>query len=132
MLRLVLGLLKGAVLGAALGYGAYALHVGGLGWLVAGIVCFVVGILVGRPIWSHLLDEKSTIWTAVLKGIFGFGVGVGIYFLVHKALHDPELALGGERHPITGWSYLFGGALGALYGAWVELDDAPAKKDKKD
>jgi hypothetical protein len=128
MVRLVLGLVKGAVIGGGLGYGAYRLGIGGLGWVLYGAICFVVGMFVGRPIWSHLADKESTIWTAILKSLFGFGIGVGIYFLVHKAAHDPSLALGGETHPLTGWPYLFGGALGGVYGGWVEVDDAPPKK----
>jgi hypothetical protein len=85
MVRLILGLLKGAIIGAALGLGAEQIGLeGGWGYVVYGLVGFAVGLFVGRPIWSHLLDKNSTIWTSVLKGFFGFGVGVGLYALAHR------------------------------------------------
>jgi hypothetical protein len=128
MLRLLTGLLKGAVLGAGVGYGAYHLGLGGAwGYVVYGIVGALVGFLVGRPVWSHMADQQSTIFTSVLKAIFGFGVGAGLFALVHRVLGDPTLALAGYSAPITELGPLFGGAVGALYGAWVEVDDAPAK-----
>jgi hypothetical protein len=133
VVRLLLGLVKGAVLGAAVGYGAFELGLdGGWGYLVYGAIGFVVGLLVGRPIWSHLFDKEGTIWTSVLKGLVGFGVGIGLYALGHSALGDPVLPLGTQTHRLTEWTYLFGGLVGALYGAWVEVDDAPARKPPAD
>ena len=129
MVRLVLGLLKGAVIGAALGFAAEQIGLeGGWGYVLYGIVGFAVGLLVGRPVWSHLIDKGNTIWTSVLKGLVGFGVGAGLYAIAHKAVGDPTLVLGGQSRPFTDWTYVFGGLVGAIYGAWVELDDAPAKK----
>src|SRR6266545_1336355 len=130
MVRLLLGLLKGAAVGAALGFGAEQIGLaGGWGYIVYGLVGFVVGLVVGRPFWSHLLDRKSTVWTSVLKGLFGFGVGAGLYALGHKVVGDPVLALAGQARPLTAWTYLFGGLVGAIYGAWVELDDAPPPRE---
>jgi hypothetical protein len=129
MVRLILGLLKGAVIGAALGYGAEQIGIGDWGYLVYGVIGFAVGLFVGRPIWSHLLDKSSTVWTSVLKGAFGFGVGVGLYAIAAKAVGDPQLAIAGQSRHLTQWTYVFGGLVGAIYGAWLELDDAPPKKD---
>ena len=130
MVRLLVGLLKGVVVGAGLGFGAFQIGLSGhLGYLVFGLIGLAVGLVAGRPIWSHLLDKTSTVWTAVLKGLMGFGVGAGLYALGHAALGDPSLAIAGETRPLTAWTYLFGGIVGALYGAWVEVDDAPAKKE---
>jgi hypothetical protein len=130
MLRLLLGLLKGAVVGAALGFAADQIGLaGGWGYVVYGVIGFAVGLVVGRPVWSHLLDKSSTVWTSVLKGLFGFGVGAGLYALGHKVLGDPKLALAGMTRPLTDWTYIFGGLVGAVYGAWVEVDDAPAAKE---
>jgi hypothetical protein len=129
MVRALLGLLKGALLGAGVGFGAFHLGLGGgWGYLVYGGIGFLVGLLVGRPIWSHAADRESTVWTSVLKGIVGIGVGIGLYAIARFAVGDPAFALAGETRPLTGWTYLFGGAVGALYGAFVEADDAPAKK----
>ncbi len=129
--RLLIGLIKGAVIGGALGYGAHQLGLeGGWAYVIYGLVGFAVGLFVGRPIWSHLIDRKSTVWTSLLKGIFGFGVGVGLYALAHNVLPDPAFTLAGETHQLTGWPYLFGGMIGALYGAWIEVDDAPAAESE--
>jgi hypothetical protein len=125
-LRLVLGLVKGAVIGGALGYGAHELGLdGGWAYVIYGLVGFAVGLFVGRPIWSHLIDKKSTVWTSFLKGLFGFGVGCGLYALAHNVLPDPAITIAGESHTLSQWPYLFGGIFGALYGAWIEVDDAP-------
>jgi hypothetical protein len=133
-MRLILGVVKGAVIGGALGYGAYAAGLGGgFHWVTYGVIGFAVGILVGRPIWSHLLDRSATVWTAVLKGIFGFGIGVGIYALASKVLPSFDLELLGETHAAHEWPFVLGGAIGALYGGFVEVDDAPpAPAEAKD
>jgi hypothetical protein len=128
MVRLILGVLKGTAIGVALGFGAEQLGMGGgWGYVLYGLVGFAVGLLVGRPVWSHLLDRSSTVWTSVLKGIFGFGIGVGLYAIVHKAVGDPMLALAGQSRRLTDWTTIFGGLVGAVYGAWVEIDDAAPK-----
>jgi hypothetical protein len=126
VLRLLIGLLKGAVVGGAVGYGAYYLGLGGaFHWITYGAIGALVGLLCGRPIWSHMLDRSSTAWTAILKGIFGFGVGVGLYALVAKAWGGFDLALMDESRLVQDWPFVLGGAIGALYGAFVEVDDKP-------
>jgi hypothetical protein len=135
VLRLLLGLLKGAVIGAAVGMGAYALDLrGGFNWVTYGVVGVVVGLLVGRPIWSHLRDRSSTIVVSVLKAIVGFGIGAGLYALVAKGWGGFDLTFEGETRNLIDWQPLLGAAIGAIYGAWVELDDAPpaAKQDGDD
>jgi hypothetical protein len=126
MLRLIVGLIKGLVIGGGIGYGAYALGLGGgFHWLTYGAVGALVGLLVGRPVWSHLRDKSSTLWTAWLKAIVGFGVGAGLYALVAKAWGGFDLSLMDETHRVQDWPFILGGAIGALYGAFVEVDDAP-------
>lgn len=133
MFRLVLGLLKGAVIGGGVGYGAWYLGLdGGWNWIVYGLVGFLVGFLVGRPFWSHIMDKSSTIWTPVMKGIFGFGIGCGLYALATKVISPPTVTLMGQTDVVTNFGFLFGGAVGGLFGAWVEVDDAPAKGDDAD
>lgn len=124
MLRLILGLAKGAVVGGALGYGAYHLGLdGGVLWLVYGLVGLLVGFLCGRPVWSYLRDRSSTVWTAILKGLFGLGIGCGLYAVASKVWSGPAMAILGETRPLLGFQFVLGGAIGALYGAFVELDD---------
>jgi len=132
--RLIIGLVKGAVIGGALGYGAYAAGMdGGFNWLTYGLIGAFVGLIVGRPVWSHLADKKSTAVTSVIKAVFGYGVCVGIYALVAKAWGGFEFSIGaledGPRN-LYNWPFVLGPAIGGLWGAWVEADDAaePAKE----
>jgi hypothetical protein len=132
VLRLVLGLVKGAVIGGGIGFGAYSAGMdGGFHWLTYGVIGAMVGLLVGRPIWSHLLDKSSTMWTSILKAVFGYGVGVGIYAIVGKAWGGFDLTIADETRNLTDFQHVFGAVIGALYGAFVEVDDAPPKADKK-
>ncbi len=123
MVKLLVGLLKGAVIGGAVGYGAYALaDATGFGnpWLTYGVVGMLVGLLVGRPLWSLIKDKSATTWVGVLKAAFGFGVGCGLYALVAK-VWDPDFKVAGY---IAQWPPFVGGLIGAAYGGFVELDDA--------
>lgn len=128
MTKLLVGILKGAVIGAALGYGAYALgQATGFGnpWLTYGLIGAVVGLFVGKPIWTLIRDKDTTSWIAVLKAAFGFGIGCGLYALVTRAWGGTWLISG---HNVLDWSPSLGGAIGAIYGGFVELDDAIESK----
>lgn len=140
MLKLLVGILKGAVIGGALGYGAYALGdvpVLSNPWVLYGLIGAVVGLFVGKPIWTLIRDQNATIWIAVLKSAFGFGIGCGLYALIAKAI-DPELAISTVPN-VFAWPPTLGGLIGAVYGGFVELDDAigedpnkkPARKQAK-
>lgn len=123
MVKLFVGLLKGAVVGGAIGYGAYALgQATGFEnpWLTFGLVGMFVGLFVGRPLWSLIKDKTATSWISILKAAFGFGVGCGLYALIAKAW-GPSFSIAGQP---AMWSPYVGGAIGAVYGGFVELDDA--------
>jgi hypothetical protein len=123
--KLVVGIVKGAVIGGAVGYGAYALAAAtGLGnpWLTYGAVGALVGLIAGRSIWSLIRDKNATTWIGILKAAFGFGVGCGLYAIVSKAWNPSALLVGG--YDVFTWPVTLGGAIGAVYGGFVELDDA--------
>ncbi len=126
--NLIVGLIKGVVVGGAVGYGAFAAGLdGGFNWVTYGLVGVFVGLLVGRPLWSHLADKKSTAVTSILKAVFGYGVCVGLYALVAKVWGGFDLsisALADEPRNLYDWTFILGAAIGGLYGAWVEADDA--------
>jgi hypothetical protein len=126
--RLILGLIKGGIVGAAVGFGVQKSGLGLPGWLVYGAIGFLVGLVVGRPIWSHLVDKKSTVWTGVMKALFGFGVGAGLWAIGAKALGDPTISVLGASSALTAWTPVFGAVVGVLYGVWVEIDDPPLTK----
>ena len=130
--RFILGAVKGGVFGGGVGYGAYAAGLGGaFNWVTYGVVGVVVGLFVGRPIWSHLRDPKSTAVTSMLKAVFGYGVCIGLYALVAKVWGGFDLALAGETRNLYNWQYILGPAIGAVYGGWLEVDDAPASGSKR-
>jgi hypothetical protein len=125
VVKLLIGILKGAVIGAALGYGAESLGDVPIltnPWVLYGLIGALVGLFVGRPIWSLIRDKNATSVIAILKAAFGFGIGCGLYALVAKAI-QPELAVSTIPN-VFAWAPTLGGAIGAVYGGFVELDDA--------
>lgn len=136
MIRLLVGLLKGAVIGGGVGYGAHALAEStgfGNAWLTFGLVGALVGLFVGRPLWTLLRDPNTTNIVAIIKAVFGFGVGCGLYALFAKVwAPDPKLAIADFS---IYWPPILGAAIGGVYGAFVEFDDSigddAAKSSKK-
>ena len=135
MVKLLVGLLKGAVIGGAVGYGAFQLSDTFFnGWLTYGLVGALVGLIAGKALWTLLRDKNATIWIAVLKCMFGFGVGCGLYALFSR-VWNPTFEIAG--YPAA-WPPFVGGLIGAIYGGFVELDDsigddaAAAKKQLPD
>jgi hypothetical protein len=125
VIKLVVGILKGAVIGGAVGYGAFALATAtgfGSPWLTYGAIGALVGLIAGRPIWSLIRDKNATTWISILKAAFGFGVGCGLYAIIAKAWSPAALLVGG--YDVFSWPVSLGGAIGAVYGGFVELDDA--------
>lgn len=130
-----MGILKGAVIGGAVGYGAYALGTAtGFAnpWLTYGVIGALVGLIAGRPIWSLIRDKNATSWVSILKAAFGFGIGCGLYALVAKVWSPGKLMI--AEYDVFSWPVTVGAAIGAVYGGFVELDDAIGddKADKAD
>ena len=128
MVKLLVGLLKGAALGGAVGYGAFALaDATGFGnaWLTYGLIGALVGLFVGKPLWTLLKDKNTTNIVAIIKGVFGFGVGCGLYALYAKAWGpDPSMFGQIQGNPVAYWPPILGAAIGGLYGGFVEVDDS--------
>ncbi len=132
VLKLILGLLKGAVVGGALGYGAYALDLGGaMHWVTYGLAGALVGLIAGRPIWALITDKEGTSWISVLKALFGFGVGCGLYALVAKVWGGFDITLGEETQRFQHWQPIFAASVGGFLGAFFEIDDAIGGDDSK-
>ncbi len=132
MLRVVLGLLKGAVVGGAIGWAALKLGVGGgaAAFATYAVIGALVGILCGKPPW-----RQDTIWTPAIKGIVGLGVGIGLFLLGRKVLGfhvalPASLGVAPER-TLAEVPLLLGPIIGAAWGMLIELDDGGGKaKDK--
>ena len=135
MIKLVVGILKGAVIGAGIGYGAFALaNATGFAnpWLTYGVIGAIVGLIAGRSIWSLIRDKNATSWVGILKAAFGFGIGCGLYALITKVWNPQGTLMVVGQNAFT-WPVTLGGAIGAVWGGFVELDDAigsDAKDDK--
>jgi hypothetical protein len=130
MFRVVLGIIKGAVVGAAVGAASWKLGIGGgiLAVGAYGLVGALVGVVCGKPLW-----RQETLWTPLLKGIFGFAIGAGLYWGARKLLGETHLpfatSLGAPDRPFVEIPYLVGPLIGLLYGAFVEVDDGSGGKE---
>jgi len=130
MVRVLLGIIKGGVVGAAVGFAATQVNfgAGAAAWLVYGLIGFLVGIVCGKAIWRH-----DTLVTPLLKGIFGFLLGMGLYWLAGKALGNVSAPFAIAPYfttadKIARIPLLLGPVIGILYGIFVEVDDGERKK----
>jgi hypothetical protein len=126
MVRVILGLIKGAIVGGGVGFGL--LQLGWLSGFFAYVACAlvgaVVGLVAGRAPW-----KAETIWTPVVKMVFGALVGIGLCAAGFHLLPDPsfKLAQVGELHLHSG--VILAPLVGILYGIFVEVDDGGGKKE---
>lgn len=124
--RLILGLVKGLVIGGALGaavfFGLTHLHpLTGIGaYGLYALVGALAGVLAGKAPWI-----KGAWVEALLKGLFGVAVGAGLYALASRflgvdvpALIDGSVAMKLSEHPL-----LMAPGIATLFAALVELDN---------
>ena len=133
MVRVILGLIKGAVVGGAIGYGLLQLGwtSGVLAYLACAVVGAIVGVVAGRAPW-----RAETIWTPVVKAIVGAGIGVGLCAIGFKLLPDPTFHVNGLGDLELHSGPVLAPLIGVLYGIFAEVDDggktpAPAAGAKK-
>lgn len=133
--RLGIGLLKGLLLGAAIGagvtFGAHWVTPSGgvLAYLLALGVGGTAGILGGHAPW------RDGAWiVASVKALFGVGVAAALYWLA-SSYGAASVPWPGASSPVpwTSVPLLFLPAIGAIYGALVELDhdEGDTKKSGK-
>jgi hypothetical protein len=124
MLRVIVGLLKGAVVGGLLGYGAW--YLGWTGGVVAYLACALagalVGVIAGRAPW-----RAETIWTPVIKMIVGAVIGAGLCFVGFRFLPDPQFKVADVELGLHSATVL-APAIALLYGVFVEVDDGKTEK----
>jgi hypothetical protein len=127
--RALLGLLKGLIVGGAVGYGLLRLgaHTGLLAYLGCAITGALVGLLCGRAPW-----RADTIWTPVLKMLFGTLVGAGLYALGSRFLPGMTFSVQGVGDLGLRDGTILAPAIGLLYGLFVEVDDGgQGERDKR-
>lgn len=124
MLRVLIGLIKGAVVGGLIGYGTW--YLGWTGGVVAYLACALagalVGVIAGRAPW-----RAETIWTPVIKMIVGAVIGAGLCFVGFRFLPDPQFKIEGLELGLHSATVL-APAIALLYGIFVEVDDGGAGK----
>ena len=126
MLRVIVGLIKGAIVGGGVAFGLLKLGLstagGAWAYLACALVGALVGVVAGRAPW-----KADTIWTPVLKMVVGAGVGaglaaLGLHFLPERTFHVNNLGdVGLASAP------LLSVGVGLLYGLFVEVDDGGNK-----
>jgi len=129
MLRVLLGIFKGAIVGGAIGYAATQLGVqaGPMAYATYAVVGFVVGLVCGKAVW-----RQETLWTPALKGLFGALVSMGLYWGATKVLGglNPPFAVEGvfaADRPVVQIPLLVAPVLAIVYGIFVEVDDGERK-----
>jgi hypothetical protein len=121
LIRLLLGLVKGGIVGAAAAFGLHALGLtsGLFAYLSCAAVGAVVGLVAGQAPW-----RADTIWTPVLKMLVGAAIGAGLCAAGMKAIPEINIASGLTTHSAP----ILAGLTGLLYGMFVEIDDGGPKK----
>jgi hypothetical protein len=129
MVRVLFGLLKGAVVGGLIAYGALRLSFTGSFWayVACALAGALVGLVAGRAPW-----KAETIWTPVLKMVVGAGIGAGLAALGLRVLPDRSFAIHGLGTLSLASAPVLCLGVGLLYGLFVEIDDGgAATKDGK-
>lgn len=124
--RLLFGLLKGLVIGGAFGalmtfaLGVPLIPAGILSYMFFGGIAALAGVAAGQPPW------REGAWVgSILKAVFGFAIGAGLYWVGQRFLNFPVGGLAGlpagatfAQAPLT-----FAPALAAVFSMLIELDD---------
>jgi len=124
MLRVLLGIIEGVLVGGLVGYGLFYANIpsGVLAYAACAVVGALVGLIAGRAPW-----KAETIWTPLVKMIVGAVVGgglaaLGFHFMPAKTFTVPKL---GELNLASG--PVLAVAIGVIYGIFVEVDDGGSK-----
>lgn len=128
-MRVIVGLIKGLIVGGAAGYGLLRLGwtSAALAYVACAVVGAVVGVVAGRAPW-----KAETIWTPVLKLVVGAVVGVGLaalglHFGPPSEVFVKPLHAGLDTVPFRS-GIILAPIIGVLYGIFVEWDDGASKK----
>lgn len=132
--RLGFGLLKGLLIGGAIGAGLqYGLPwvdaAGLLGFLLAMGVAGTAGVFAGKAPW------KNGAWIeALLKGMVGVGLGALAYWGIGYIPFEVPFPGVAGTHALNALPAVFAPAIAGVYGALVELDNTgdgvPAKRPR--
>ncbi|WP_437598922.1 hypothetical protein [Sorangium sp. So ce590] len=141
--RLILGVVKGLIVGGLLGFGlaklGFAAPIAIVAYVAAALAGVLVGLVAGKPIWAK--DAKIE---AGMKAFVGALLGVGLMYAARRWLTFPVPVplgeLGGANLSLgeaAGSAGTFGGlaitslaAIAALLGGFYEADNGPSDEEK--
>jgi hypothetical protein len=141
--RLLVGLVKGLVVGGLLGFAVAKLGFVAPGaviaYLAAAAAGALVGLVAGKPIWA-----KEAKIEAGMKAVVGALLGAGLMFAIRKwlgfplptdlgALSAPNLSLleSGARGTIGGLAVTSLALVAAVLGGFYEVDNTPDADESK-
>ncbi|MFO0550399.1 MAG: hypothetical protein U0271_18535 [Polyangiaceae bacterium] len=134
VLRLLLGLLKGVVLGALVGFALVQLGQAApsalVAYLAAAVTCALVGLIAGKPIWAAGARIE-----AGLKAGFGALLGVGLMWLTRSFLHfQLPFSLGPLSHGVAhgtigGLAVTSLAVVAGVLGAFYDADNTPGDEE---
>jgi hypothetical protein len=124
MVRIIVGLIKGAIVGGGVAYGLLSLGLSSpfFVYLACALVGALVGVVAGRAPW-----KAETIWTPVLKMVVGAGIGAGLAAVGLHFLPDHQFTIHGVGSLSLAGAPVLSLAVGVIYGMFVELDDGGDK-----
>lgn len=138
--RLLIGIMKGLIVGGLVGFGLAKLGFAAPGaliaYLAAGVTGVLIGLIAGKPIWAK--DAKIE---AGMKAFVGALLGCGLMYVARRWLTMPvPVPLGelGGANPslaeVTGSAGTLGGlaitslaAIAAVLGGFYEADNDPSE-----
>ncbi|WP_437854655.1 hypothetical protein [Sorangium sp. So ce363] len=141
--RLILGVVKGLIVGGLLGFAlaklGFAAPMAIVAYLAAALAGVLVGLVAGKPIWAK--DAKIE---AGMKAFVGALLGAGLMYAARRWLTVPVPLplgeLGGANLSLgeaAGSAGTFGGlaitslaAIAALLGGFYEADNDPSDEEK--
>jgi hypothetical protein len=130
--RLIIGILKGLILGGGMAVALYMLaHIGSVsgfwGYLLYGVLGAITGVVAGKPLW------KPGAWIeALLRGVFGIAVGCGLYALGAVVLTGSaidftallgSLPVGARPEHLYQQPLIMAPMFATLYASLIELDN---------
>ena len=126
--RLLIGIVKGLIVGALLGFGlvklGFALPGAVIAYLAAAVTGVVIGLVAGKPIWAK--DAKIEAGT---KAFVGALLGLGLMAAARHWLMIPlPISLGNlapEGATLGGFSMTVLAAIAGLLGGFYEADNDP-------
>ena len=90
--RALVGLVKGILIGGGIGFALLKLHnpQGILAFLFCALLGALVGVVCGQAPW-----KAATLWTPILKMVFGAAVGAGLYAVGHRFMPSMSISIDG-------------------------------------